>query len=74
MSQTLDKSRIRFRGRFRLAERYYIPEKLFQKKIFIFVFVSLASKDVSSKKLLWPKSKRFLPVFSSSILMDSYLT
>ncbi|XP_077734970.1 uncharacterized protein LOC144301762 [Canis aureus] len=31
-------------------------------------------KDVSSKKLLWPRSKRLLPMFSSRILMDSFLT
>uniref|UniRef100_A0ABI7YH61 Uncharacterized protein n=1 Tax=Felis catus TaxID=9685 RepID=A0ABI7YH61_FELCA len=27
-----------------------------------------------SKKLLWPRSKRFLPAFSSRILMASFLT
>ena len=40
---------------------------------FLFAFVSLTSRDVLSKKLLWPKSKRFLPAFSSRILMDSCL-
>ena len=41
---------------------------------FIFAYVSLASGNVSSKKLLWMRSKRFLPLFSSRILMVSYLT
>ena len=35
---------------------------------------SVASGDVSSKKLLWPRSKRLLPVFSSGTLMASCLT
>ena len=41
---------------------------------FNFAFVSsLASRDVLSKELIWPKSKRFLPAFSSRILMASCL-
>uniref|UniRef100_A0ABI7X2Z6 Uncharacterized protein n=1 Tax=Felis catus TaxID=9685 RepID=A0ABI7X2Z6_FELCA len=41
---------------------------------FIFAFVSLASRDVLSKKLLRSRSKRLLPAFSSRILMASCLT
>ena len=40
----------------------------------MFAFVSLAFSDVSSKKLLWPRSKKLLPVLSSGIFMVSYLT
>ena len=36
--------------------------------------VSLVSRDMSSKRLLWPKSNRLLLVFSSRILMASYPT
>uniref|UniRef100_A0ABI7XJM8 Secreted protein n=1 Tax=Felis catus TaxID=9685 RepID=A0ABI7XJM8_FELCA len=39
---------------------------------YIFAFVSLASGDVLNK-MLWPRSKRFLPAFSSRILMASCL-
>ena len=39
-----------------------------------FAFVSLVSGDMLSKKLLRPRSKRFLPAFSSRILMASCLT
>uniref|UniRef100_A0A8P0TSM4 Uncharacterized protein n=1 Tax=Canis lupus familiaris TaxID=9615 RepID=A0A8P0TSM4_CANLF len=39
-----------------------------------FAFVSFAFVDVSCKKLLWPSSKRVLPVFFSRILMESCLT
>ena len=35
---------------------------------------SFAFVDVSCKKLLWPSSKRVLPVFFSRILMESCLT
>uniref|UniRef100_A0ABI7XDA3 Secreted protein n=1 Tax=Felis catus TaxID=9685 RepID=A0ABI7XDA3_FELCA len=41
---------------------------------FMFPFVSLVSGDVPSKNLLWPRSKRLLPVFSSRILMVFCLT
>ena len=47
---------------------------LMRSQKFIFAFVSLASGDVLSKKLLQPRSKRFLPAFSSRILMASCLT
>ena len=40
---------------------------------FVDCFVSLAFGDVSCKKLLWPISKRLLPVFSSKIFMVSGL-
>uniref|UniRef100_A0ABI8AQ95 Uncharacterized protein n=1 Tax=Felis catus TaxID=9685 RepID=A0ABI8AQ95_FELCA len=40
----------------------------------MFAFVSLASQDVLSKKLPCQRSKRFLPAFSSRILMASCLT
>ena len=43
-------------------------------EMIMFAFVSLPFGNVSSKKLLWPKSKRFLLVFSSRILMVSCLT
>ena len=36
---------------------------MMRSQYFIFVFVSLASRDALSKKLLWPRSKRFLPAF-----------
>ena len=39
----------------------------------MFAFVSLASGDVLSKKLLQPRSKRFLPAFSLRIWMASCL-
>ena len=42
--------------------------------MFFFAFVSFAFVDVSCKKLLWPSSKRVLPVFFSRILMESCLT
>ena len=42
--------------------------------IVYFAFVSLASRDVLSKKLLQPRSQRFLSDFSSRILMASCLT
>ena len=35
----------------------------------MFAIVSLASGDISSKNLFWPRSKRFLLVLSSRILM-----
>uniref|UniRef100_A0ABI7XUJ2 Uncharacterized protein n=1 Tax=Felis catus TaxID=9685 RepID=A0ABI7XUJ2_FELCA len=35
--------------------------------------VSHSDRDVLSKKLLWPRSKRFLPAFSLRILMASCL-
>uniref|UniRef100_A0ABI8AG29 Uncharacterized protein n=1 Tax=Felis catus TaxID=9685 RepID=A0ABI8AG29_FELCA len=40
----------------------------------MFTYISLAFGDMSSKKLLQPKSKRLLPVFSCRILMVSCLT
>ena len=49
------------------AEAFYFDKV----PIVYFAFVSLASRDVLSKKLLWPRSKRFLPAFSSRILMAS---
>ena len=55
----------------------FAVQKLFilmKSQQFIFAFVSLVFGDVSSKKLLWPRSKNLLPVFSSRILVDSYLT
>uniref|UniRef100_A0ABI7ZEJ4 Uncharacterized protein n=1 Tax=Felis catus TaxID=9685 RepID=A0ABI7ZEJ4_FELCA len=55
----------------------FTVQKLFifmNSQLFIFAFISLASGDISSKKLLWPKSKRLLPVFSSRIFMVSCLT
>ena len=42
-----------------------------RSQYFIFAFVSLASGDMLSKKLLKPRSKRFLPAFSLRILMAS---
>ena len=42
---------------------------LMRSQEFNFAFVSLASGDVLSKKLLGPRSERFLPAFSSRILM-----
>ena len=42
--------------------------------MFIFAFVSLASGDLLTKELLPPRSERFLPAFSSRILMASCLT
>ena len=41
---------------------------------FIFAFVSLASGDMMSKKLLKPRSKIFLPAFYLRILMASCFT
>ena len=54
----------------------FTVQKLFilMRSQFIFAFVSLASGDVLSKKLLRPRSKRFLPDFSSRIWMASCLT
>ena len=55
----------------------FAVQKLFilmRHKQFIFAFVSLASRDMLSKKLLQPRSKRFLLAFSSRILMASCLT
>uniref|UniRef100_A0ABI7WZN7 Uncharacterized protein n=1 Tax=Felis catus TaxID=9685 RepID=A0ABI7WZN7_FELCA len=55
----------------------FAVQKLFilmRSQQFIFAFVSLASGDVLSKKLLRARSKRFLPAFSSRILMASCLT
>uniref|UniRef100_A0ABI7YN55 Uncharacterized protein n=1 Tax=Felis catus TaxID=9685 RepID=A0ABI7YN55_FELCA len=46
---------------------------LCRKKLFYFD-VSLASGDMLNKKVLWARSKRFLPPFSSRILMASCLT
>ena len=46
---------------------------LMKSQKFIFAFVSFALGDISWKKLLWLISKRLLPMFSSRILMDSYL-
>ena len=37
---------------------------LMKSQQFIFAFVSLAFGDVSWKRLLWPMSKRLLPMFS----------
>ena len=54
----------------------FAVQKLFilmRSQKFIFAFVFLASGDMLSKKLLWLRSKRFLPAFSSRILMVSYL-
>ena len=50
------------------VQKFFI---LMRSQEFIFAFVSLASGDMSSKKLLQPRSKRFLPAFSSRILMAS---
>uniref|UniRef100_A0A452UB02 Uncharacterized protein n=1 Tax=Ursus maritimus TaxID=29073 RepID=A0A452UB02_URSMA len=47
---------------------------LMKSQQFIFAFVSLGLGDMSSKKLLWSRSQRLLPMFSSRILMDSCLT
>ena len=47
---------------------------LIQYQWFLFGFVSLASGDMSRKKLLWPRSKRLLLVLSSKILKDSFFT
>ena len=47
---------------------------LMKSQWFSFAFVSLACGDMSRKKWLWLRSKRLLPVFSSSILIVSYLT
>uniref|UniRef100_A0ABI7ZLS6 Uncharacterized protein n=1 Tax=Felis catus TaxID=9685 RepID=A0ABI7ZLS6_FELCA len=55
----------------------FVVQKLFilmRSQKFIFAFVSLASGDVLSKKLLQPRSKRFLLAFSSGIFMVSCLT
>ena len=52
------------------AEAFYFDEV----PVVLFAFVSLASRDMLSKKLLRPRSKRFLPAFSSRILMASCLT
>ena len=55
----------------------FAVQKLFilmQPQWFIFAFISLAFGDVLSKKLLWLRSRRLLPVFSRRILMVSYLT
>ena len=55
----------------------FAVQKLFyfdEVPVFIFAFVSFASRDVLSKKLLQARSKRFLPAFSSRILMASCLT
>ena len=55
----------------------FTVQKLFilmRSQEFIFAYVSLASRDVLSKKLLWARSERFLPAFSSRILMASCLT
>ena len=40
----------------------------------MFSFVSLASRDLSRKKLLQPMSEKLLPVFASRIFMVSGLT
>ena len=47
---------------------------LMKSQWFIFAFVSLVFGNASTKKLLWPRSQRWLPVFSSRILVDSQLT
>ena len=47
---------------------------LMRSQQFIFAFNSLAFGDVSSKKLLWLRSKRLLRAFSSRVLMVSSLT
>ena len=55
----------------------FAVQKLFilmRSQQFIFALVSLVSGDMSNKKLLWPRSKSFLPVFSSRILMAPCLT
>uniref|UniRef100_A0ABI7VXZ7 Secreted protein n=1 Tax=Felis catus TaxID=9685 RepID=A0ABI7VXZ7_FELCA len=55
----------------------FAVQKLFivtRSQQFIFAFISLASRDVLSKKLLRARWKRFLPAFSSRILMASCLT
>ena len=52
----------------------FTVQKLFvlmRPQQFIFAFISLVSVDMSHKKLLWLRSNRLLPVFSSRILMDS---
>ena len=54
------------------AEAFYLDEISIVH--FCFCFVSLASSNVSSNKLLWQRSKRLLPVVSSKILMVSCLT
>ena len=51
------------------AEAFYLDEV----PIVHFCFFPLACGDVLSKKLLQLRSKRFLPAFSSRILMASYL-
>ena len=56
---------------------FFAVQKLFilmRSQSFIFAFVSLVSGDVLCKKLLWPRSKRFLLAFSSRILMASCLS
>ena len=55
----------------------FAVQKLFiltRHQWFIFAFISLASGDMLSKKLLRPRSKRSLPVFSHRILLVSCLT
>ena len=55
----------------------FAVQKLFilmRSQYFIFAFISLAFEDMSSKKLLWLRSKQLLPVFSFGVLMVSYLT
>ena len=54
----------------------FTVQKLFSLKSqeFIFAFVFLASRDMSNNKLLRPRSKKLVPVFSSRILMVSCLT
>uniref|UniRef100_A0ABI7W4C6 Uncharacterized protein n=1 Tax=Felis catus TaxID=9685 RepID=A0ABI7W4C6_FELCA len=47
---------------------------IFIRSQFIFAFNSLAFGDVSSKRLLWLRSERSFPAFSSRVLMVSCLT
>lgn len=54
----------------------FAVQKLFiltESQQFISAFVSLTSGDLSSKKLLQPRSKKFLPAFSSRVSMVSGL-
>ena len=55
----------------------FAVQKLFilmYSQYFVFAFVSLASRDMSRKKLQQLRSKSLLPIFSSRILMASCLT
>ena len=55
----------------------FAVQKLFifiRSQEFIFASNSLTFRDVSSKKLLWLRSERSFPAFSSRVLMVSCLT